>query len=186
MKLMDLAESYCPWLVPLAFFTFPAQRNSFWGALPPMVSWSFLLASSSLPDIDGSASAAIWANCWVSDNSSDLPTSAKFSASSTLLSTSLSVGAGSTSDTGESASTGGSCSECTSALVLTWRALFPSHILSVFLVLTILNLKESQPIRSQSILMRVIWHLLWILISVTFSLQPISLHSVYLWERKKS
>ena len=31
----------------LAFFTFPALRNSFWGALPPMVGWSFLLTGSS-------------------------------------------------------------------------------------------------------------------------------------------
>ena len=51
----------------LVFFTFPAWRNSFWGALPPMVGWSFLLAGSSLPNIDGLASTAIWANCWVSE-----------------------------------------------------------------------------------------------------------------------
>ena len=43
----------------LVFFTFPALRNSFWGALPPTVGWSFLLAGSS-PKADGLASAAIW------------------------------------------------------------------------------------------------------------------------------
>ena len=51
----------------LVFFTFPAFRNSFCGALPPMVGWSFLQAGSS-PEADGLASAAIWANCWVGDD----------------------------------------------------------------------------------------------------------------------
>ena len=54
----------------LVFFTFSALRNSFWGALPPTVGWSFLLAGSS-PKTDGPASAAIWANCWVGDDDSD-------------------------------------------------------------------------------------------------------------------
>ena len=56
----------------LGFFTFQAGSNSFQGALPPMVGQSFLLASFSLPDIDGPASAAIWANCHVSDDSVNL------------------------------------------------------------------------------------------------------------------
>ena len=72
----------------LVFFTFPAWRNSFWGALPPMVGQSFLLAGSSLPDIDGPASAAIWANCWVGDNEGDLPTPLSCSASMILCMTS--------------------------------------------------------------------------------------------------
>ena len=38
-----------------------------------MVGWSFLQAGSSPPNIDGPASAAIWTNCWVGDDSSDLP-----------------------------------------------------------------------------------------------------------------
>ena len=59
------------------------------GALPPTVGQSFLLAGSFLPNVDGLASAAIWANCWVGDNSSDLPTSPNFSGSSTLLSNSV-------------------------------------------------------------------------------------------------
>ena len=68
----------------LVFFTFPALRNSFWGALPPMVGWSFLLAGSS-PKTDGLASAAIWANCWVGNDNGDLPTSSSCLASSTCL-----------------------------------------------------------------------------------------------------
>ena len=73
------------------FFTLPAFWNSFQGAFPPMVSLSFLQAGSSPPDIDGPASAAIWANCWVGDDSSDLPTSPSLSDSSILLSNSLLV-----------------------------------------------------------------------------------------------
>ena len=45
----------------LVFLTLPAWRNSFWGALPPMVGQSFLLTGSS-PEADGLASTAIWAN----------------------------------------------------------------------------------------------------------------------------
>ena len=58
----------------LVFFTFPAWRNSFLGALPPMVGWSFLLTVSSLPNVDGPASSAIWANCQVGNDEGDLPT----------------------------------------------------------------------------------------------------------------
>ena len=57
----------------LVFFTLPAWRNSFWGALPPTVGQSFLLTGSSLPKADVLASAAIWANCWVGNDDSDLP-----------------------------------------------------------------------------------------------------------------
>ena len=42
----------------LVFFTFPALRNYFWGALPPTVGQSFLLTSAS-PKADGPASTAI-------------------------------------------------------------------------------------------------------------------------------
>ena len=55
------------------FFTFPALRNSFQGGLSPTVSWSFLLTGSSLPNVDGPASVAIWANYCVSDDSGDPP-----------------------------------------------------------------------------------------------------------------
>ena len=71
----------------LVFFTLPAWRNSFWGALPPMVGWSLLLTGSS-PEADGLASAAIWANCQVGDDDGDLPTSSSHLASSTCLSAS--------------------------------------------------------------------------------------------------
>ena len=71
----------------LFFLTFPALRNSFQGALPPMVGQSFLLTGSS-PEADGPASAAIWANCWVGNNDRDLPTPSSCLASSTCLSAS--------------------------------------------------------------------------------------------------
>ena len=74
----------------LVFLTFLALRNSFWGALPPMVGQSFFLTSSS-PEADGPASAAIWANCWVDNNDGDLPTSSSCLASSTHLSASSSL-----------------------------------------------------------------------------------------------
>ena len=66
-------------------FTFPAFRNSFCGTLPSIVGHSFILAGSSPPYVDGPASTAIWANCQVSDDSSDLPTSLSFSGSSILF-----------------------------------------------------------------------------------------------------
>ena len=69
----------------LVFLTLPAWRNSFQGALPPMVSWSFLLAGSSLPDVDGPTSITIWANCWVSDDEGNLPTPSSCCASTILL-----------------------------------------------------------------------------------------------------
>ena len=58
----------------LIFFNFQPGGIPSGGALPPTVRWSFCLAGSSLPDIDSPASAAIWANCWVSNNKGDLPT----------------------------------------------------------------------------------------------------------------
>ena len=57
----------------LVFLTFPAWRNSFQGPLPPTVGWSFLLTGSSLPEADGPASAAIWANCWVGNDNGIFP-----------------------------------------------------------------------------------------------------------------
>ena len=65
----------------LVFLTLPAWRNSFWGSLPPTVGWSFLLTGSSSPNLDGLASTAIWANCWVGNNEGDLPTPLSCSAS---------------------------------------------------------------------------------------------------------
>ena len=63
------------------FLTLPAFRNSFLGVLPPTFGWSFFLAGSSLPDIDGLASAAIWASCQVGNDCGDLPTSSSHFAS---------------------------------------------------------------------------------------------------------
>ena len=110
------------------FFTFLALRNSFWGALPPTVGWSFLLASSSLPNVDGPASAASWANCQVGNDSSNLPTYSNISASTLLLSISPGVGGASTSGTGGSASVWGSTGgACTSTHVFyICRAFLPS------------------------------------------------------------
>ena len=69
----------------IVFLTLPAWRNSFQGALPPMVSQSFLLAGSSSPSVDGPASTAICTNCQVSIDKGDLPTPLSFSASAILL-----------------------------------------------------------------------------------------------------
>ena len=68
----------------------------------PCLPWSvsFLLAGSYPTNIDDPASTAIWATCWVGDNSSDLPTSSKISASTFLLS--ISPGVGGTSQSGAS------------------------------------------------------------------------------------
>ena len=74
----------------LVFFTFHAFKNSFLGALPPMVGWSFLQAGSS-PEADGPASTAIWANCWVGNNDGDCPTSSSHPASSTCFTISSSI-----------------------------------------------------------------------------------------------
>ena len=66
----------------LVFLTFPAFRNSFHGALPPMVGRSFLWAGSS-PKADGLASTAIWTNCQVGDDDGDWPTASSLLISST-------------------------------------------------------------------------------------------------------
>ena len=123
------------------FFTLPAFRNSFWGALPPMVSLSFLLAGSCPPDIDDQASTASGLTV---GSVMTLAISPKFSTFTLLLSISLRVGGTSISGTGGSASAGGSSSACPSALVLTCRAFLPSPVLGVFFVLAILEKKTSQ------------------------------------------
>ena len=74
----------------LVFFTFPAWRNSFQGALPPTVGQSCLWTGSS-PKADGLASAAIWANCQVGNDDGDLHTSSSCLASSTCLSASSTI-----------------------------------------------------------------------------------------------
>ena len=74
LELPDLSKSSCAWLVLPGLLHLSSLEEFLWGDLPPTVSFSFLLTGSSLPDIDGPASAAIWANCWVGDNEGDLPT----------------------------------------------------------------------------------------------------------------
>ena len=107
----------------LVFFTCPTLRNSFQGALPPMVGQSFLLAGSS-PKADGPASAAIWANCQVGNNNGDQPTSSShlassthLSASSTIFSTSL-MGEGFLAGEGWCTGEGASCPSWQSSLFL--------------------------------------------------------------------
>ena len=115
LKVMDLAQSYCPWSVLIGLFNLSSYT----------VGWSFLLAGFFPPDIDGLASAAIWANCWVRHHSGNLSTSSSLSTSSTLSSNSLQVGsmlcAGgvSLSGTGRSTSTGGHL-----ALAWMWACIF--------------------------------------------------------------
>ena len=84
---VDLAKSHCPQFGDSGFGTSSTvQPQEFLqGALPPMIGQSFLQAGSSPPNIDGMASAAIWANCQVGDNSSDLPTCSSHSAFSIVL-----------------------------------------------------------------------------------------------------
>ena len=124
--------------------------------MPPTVAWSFLLASSSPPNIDGPASTAIWANCQVGDNSSDLPTSSNFSTSTFLLSISPGVGG---------ASSKGASAAWTSAHILTLRVLLPFPFGGVNFILAMLEVKENQPIRSQSSFTKVMWYFVlnWLL-----------------------
>ena len=78
-------KSHNPQLVLPCLFSFPAVKNSFLRVFPPTVGWSFFLAGSSPPNIDGPASTAIWANCWVGNDCGDLPTSSSCSASAIFL-----------------------------------------------------------------------------------------------------
>ena len=50
-----------------------------------MVGWSFFLAGSSPPDVDGPTSTAIWDNCQVGSDGGALPTSSSHSASAILF-----------------------------------------------------------------------------------------------------
>ena len=135
----------------LVFFTLPAWRNSFWGALPPMVGWSFLLTGSS-PKADGLASAAIWANCQVGNNDGDLPTSSSHLASSTCLSASSIIfstslmGEGCLAGDGWCTGEGGllpfSASFCLSSLNLS-TCLSPLSFFGVSFILAILSNKQT-------------------------------------------
>ena len=124
-------------------FHFSGLKEFLLGSLTSTVSWSFLLAKSSLPNVDGLASAAILANCWVGDDSGDLPTSSNFSPlpSSFLFCLGLE---GLHIRYWRFCSTGGSTgAACTSAHVFISRAFLASPIWDVFTVLAILELKET-------------------------------------------
>ena len=131
----------------LVFLTLLAFKNSFWGALPPTVDQSFFLASSSPPDIDGLASTAIWANCWVSNDCGDLPTSSSHSTSAILFIISSAsggvCGAGDVGCTGDEGPFAFS-STCTTACILS--ILIPpfSSFLGVTLVLAILEFRQGE------------------------------------------
>ena len=128
------------------FLTFPALRNSFWGALPPTVGRSFLLAGSSPSDVDGLASAAIWSNCWVDNDDGDLPTPSACSASVILLI--ILPASGGSSQAGNGGCTGdeGHLSfppPCTTALVLKTQVLSSfSPFLGVTFILAMLECRQ--------------------------------------------
>ena len=127
----------------LVFLTLPAWRNAFWGALAPTVSLIFLLAGSSLPNIDGPASAAIWANCQVSNIEGDLLTPLSCSASAILLIISSSCGGASLAGVGGCTSDKGLLSlPSTFVAALVYRILVTPSFLpcwGVTLVLAILE-----------------------------------------------
>ena len=143
------------------FLPLLAFRNSFWGALPPVVGLSFLWAGSSLSDIDGPTSTAIWANCQVGNDSGDLPTSPNFSASAILPSVSFGVIRPSILGTRGSWHWGFlrmGMHLCPHFHFL-WLPLLPLPQCNLYSSHTG---KENQPIRSQSSFARVTWHLFWI------------------------
>ena len=133
------------------FFSFPAVKNSFLRAFPPTVGWSFFLAGSSPPSVEGLALAAILANYQDGDNCGDLPASSRCSASATLLL--ISSWSGGVSCAGAGGSTGMEDSwgwACTSALVLIHCQSPFSPFLGVIFVLTMLEFRrESWPIKKQ-------------------------------------
>ena len=139
------------------FLTFPALRNSFWRILPPMVGQSFLLTGSSPPDIDGPASAAIWAKCQVGRPPWWPP---HLSQLCCLLHSPLQLtlsGASSTSGAG-----GSHASACTSTLVHTWRAFYLSPFLVSSSFLPCWNLKERVSQSEARAISWVTWHPFWI------------------------
>ena len=73
-------------------FNMPAVKNSFLGALPPMVGQSFFWAGSSPTDVDGPTSVAICTSCLVGNDPGDCPMSSSFFTSSLHLCTLLGVG----------------------------------------------------------------------------------------------
>ena len=111
------------------FFTCPGCKNSFLGALPPTVGQSLLRSGSFSPNVDGMASSAIWANCWVGINDSNLPMSSNCSASTTHLVTSARSGGASFAGMGGFTGEGGCFSSSLAwALVLTCSLLSPPSL----------------------------------------------------------
>ena len=90
MEPLDLPKSNCARPVLPGLLYFSSLEELLGGALPPRVGQSFLLAGSS-PKADSPAYAAIWANCRVGNDDSDLSRSSSHLASSTCLSASSTV-----------------------------------------------------------------------------------------------
>ena len=138
---------WCFWV----FFSFPAVKNSFLGALPFTVGWSFFLAGSSPPDIDGPASTA---KCWIGNDCGDLPTSPSHSASQSSWLSPLNLegflvpAMGVHQCWGPWASTSTITLVWTSVFTCVWvciiilTSLLPSPLCGVLFVLTILKLKR--------------------------------------------
>ena len=140
-------EGNCSRPVFPSFFTLLACKNYFWGgALPPMVGWSFLRAGSSPPNLDGPDSTAIWANCWVGNNDSDLSTPSSCSASAYLLIISPASGGASWAGDGgglvmRASSSPSLLCELLSLVLSTWVMPF-SPFLGVTLVLAMLEFRQ--------------------------------------------
>ena len=129
------------------FLTLPAFKNSFQGALPPMVGQSFFLASSSPPNVDGLASAAILANCWVGNDCGNLPISSSHSASTVcFIILSAPRGISCARDGGCMGDAGACthCSACTTALVHSTFILPFSPFFSITLFLAIMEFRQEE------------------------------------------
>ena len=75
-----------------SLFNSPALQNSFLGALPPTIGWSFFWAGYSPADVNGPTLTAITANCLIRDDSGDLPTHSSFFTFSFICSTLAGLG----------------------------------------------------------------------------------------------
>ena len=85
LELADVTKGHSPWSVLLGPLHLSSLQEFLLGGLASMVGQSFLLAGSSPPNVNGTASAAIWASWWVGDNSSDPHLSQPLSLSHPLL-----------------------------------------------------------------------------------------------------
>ena len=131
----------------LVFLNLLAFKNSFWGALPPMIGQNFFLAGSSPPNVDGMASAAIWASCWVSNDCGNLPTSSSHSTSAIpFIISPAPRGVCGARDGGYTGDGGpfGLSSACTTALVCCTFIPSFSPYLGVTLVMAILECRQGE------------------------------------------